>query len=524
MPIDPASLDQGYAASKKGGIDAGSLDKEYAEHKKSGLDRFQEQAMSGGVEGAVGGMQDVLSNMPPFSAFKNNPAMPWLRGVGGVVDEAGRRLMGPAGKLLHPGVFNPFVSPLEKEEPYLAPQPTSFLGKAERFLGNVGGGAMLGIEPGAESAAVRAASKLTPELKAAGELEGKGVRVLGIKPEEAHANWTRHMYDQSLEEIGLKYPKDGPIGTEGNDELQGMIDHAYSTVLDLAHTRFDGRLLVGMQALANRAKTSGVKAAQVKQIQQLYRDIGRVYNKGRIDGNDYKQIVRMIRETANQLRRGGVSSQKAADFLVGRNTKSSTASLLDLVRNNLERNAGPEVSQRLQAVDRAYSKAARVGEATGKAAATQGGKFSPAQLSRAAESGAKRAGGKRTYQRGNARMQDVAEKGRLALSLSGKPRGLDRFTNRALAILGGDLLGSLVPGGGMISRAAGRLGAGIAEPYIEGLMLRGKGTAQRADLSRLARSSPPKGMSLKPRTIIKPVGPVVGAAEGAKHARREKHE
>jgi hypothetical protein len=527
MPVDFRALEEAQEPKAKG-VDFDALERQVSTpHIPAGhtpLTRWEAQGLSGGVEGFVGGMQDVLTNLPPLSGLQNSPAMPWLRGVGGLVDEAGRRLMGKGGQLLHPGALNPFISPLEKEEPYLAPQPTSLLGKAERFMGNVAGGSLLGVEPSAERAAVSGIKALTPELKAAGELEGRGVRVLGVKPEEAEANWHRHTYDEALAEIGLKYPENGPTGTKGNDELQGMLDHAYGTVLDLAHTRFDSRLLTGMQALANDARRSGVKRAQIKQLQRLYQDIGRVYNKGRLTGDDYKEIVRMIREKANELSRGGVSSQMAAKYLTGRGGKGTKVSLLDLVRNNLERNSGPEVSKRLQAVDRAYAKAARIGEATGKAEATQGGKFSPAQLSRAISQRAAKTGDLRRYQRGNANMQDVAQKGQLALSLSGKPRGLDRFTNRALAILGGDLLGSLVPGGGFVSRAVGRLGAGIAEPYIEGAVLRGKGSLQRADLARAARSTPPPGMSLKPRTALKPAGAVVGGTEAVKHARHKEEE
>jgi hypothetical protein len=354
----------------------------------------------------------------------------------------------------------------------------------------------------------RAPPHLTPRLKAAGELEAKGHKVLGQLPEVAHDNWIRWVYNQALAPIGKSIGHKEAVGTVGAAKIRRLVMEAYDRANARARGIYDVNLRRSMDLLIpSFAKRRGVDLEP--QYRSVYdRWVKKVKSRFDASGNASGQTIgttisELRAEAAKQRRlaaKGGKDAaqhEMLADMLASNNEDAGSYSIVRALRENMDRSSSPDVVAALKKADQAYSRVMRVRDAT-RAARNQGGHFTPTHLMSAVDKGATRAGAANAVAEGRAVMQREAQVGLDALKPLERSDALKMLQRSPTWILGG-LPGALLghqfapgffgealglAGGAAISDFLGRLIPQEAKPR-PGLVT---GPLERRKLAKVATS------------------------------------
>ncbi len=290
------------------------------------------------------------------------------------------------------------------------------------------------------------------------EARGKGIE-----------QFNKAALNRALAPLGQKTDK---IGREGFKEVKQAIGQAYDDVLSQVNVTVDRNFMDDMANL--RSMAQNLPEAQANQFDNLLDNLvlSRFTPAGKMSGETMKKVESELgRKASNYMR------DASADV---RDMGAALKEAQNVLRQQVMRN-NPSKAEELQRINEAFANYARLRRASSAVGAEEG-VFSPAQLLSAVKAEDKTVG-KAGFSQGKAKLQDLAEAGKVVLGSkvpnSGTADRLAAQLNNPLAIpgmVGGAAVG--IPASLLYSQPAQRL-------LNQALMAkRGQGTQRLADLLR----------------------------------------
>lgn len=229
-----------------------------------------------------------------------------------------------------------------------------------------------------------------------------------------------------LSPIGMKLPKD-KAGREAIDYVESTLSSKYDSLLPKLSAKADVQFLNDVSNATQRATTlTPEKATQLRSIlnSQLW---GR-FTRGQTGGSAMNgETLKKVESELGRLQRNFRSSAVADDREMSLILQDVQSSLRDLIgRNN------PQYAKELAPINEGWANFVRVQ----RAALTNDGTFTPAQLARSVKSQDK-SRNKGAYARGDALMQDLAESGQSVLGSTVPDSGTPFRAMTAAGVLGG---------------------------------------------------------------------------------------
>lgn len=411
--------------------------------------RLAAGAMGGAATGAAMPVLAPAAGDGDFWTQKANQAA-----LGGATGAAGSAVMSGVGRMLNPQT-RPEVTDLLRRG--VTPTP-----------GQAAGGAVRRVEEGLKSVPFLGDSIKAGERRAVDQ-------------------FNRAAIDDVLAPLGKSLPKDASMGHKAVEAAGDMVSDSYNTLLPKLVARVDQKFAGDLGNLANLSQNMNpAQAAQFKRIldNQL---VSKFSQGGVISGESIKTAESQLGRFASDYLRSSDADQR----MLGSALREAQSILRGLVERS-----NPQYAKELTANNAAWARLVRVERAAGYQNAADG-VFSPAQFMGAVR-GADNSMRKRSFARGNALMQDLAESGKTVLGNTVPDSGTPfRLTNMGL-MGGGYMLDPTIPIG---IGAASALYSSPAQKALTALI------AQRPDALRAAgrgatAAAPRVGAALAPLGLL----------------------
>lgn len=254
--------------------------------------------------------------------------------------------------------------------------------------------------------------------------------------DKAVESFNKAAYNRALAPIGETY-KGTAVGREGVKAVGGTLSEKYDSLMPHLKMTPDDTFLNTIFSI--RKEASALPGEQEKQLENILNDrvLSRIDLHGALNGADFKQVESEL----SHLSRTYKSSADAGHRELGDAIEDISTAL----RENLERTSAPEVRQELAKLNTAYSVLVRLENASARSA-VKGGVFSTEDLLGAIKAGDKSTR-RRSFARGDALLQDFAEKAHTVLKSSNLAKG-ERVLKVGPGVLGAGLGGAVggVPG------------------------------------------------------------------------------
>ncbi len=363
-----------------------------------------EQATEGaGVAGTVGdiagsvALTAPLAVIPGAATLKGSTAIG--AGVGGIGSEENRVQNALLGGALS-GVTNAVTRGVSRTiSPKVSPEVRALIDQHIRLTpGQIAGGAVKRAEESLKSVPV----------------VGQSIRNAEVRASE---DFNRAALNRALAPLGESLPKNAQVGHEVVEQVGRKISQAYDSLLPKLNVVADQQF--GQEVAKIHAMSAHLPEMQAKQFESILRDkvIGKFTSSGRMSGETMKEIESELGRFTRMYGR----SENPDHRLLGDAFKETQS----VLRRMVER-GNPQYADELTKINEAYANLLRVENAAGRLGSKEG-VFSPSALkgaSRAMDSSLR----KRSFSRGNALMQDLAESGERVLGSrvpdSGSPERL----------------------------------------------------------------------------------------------------
>lgn len=261
----------------------------------------------------------------------------------------------------------------------------------------------------------------------------------------------RGVYQDALNEIGVKLPDDIQAGSDGVRFVRKQIGDVYNDLQSTAQFAPRGQFIRDMQDIRTTlAQTAPSKLGQFDEI--VSNQLARKLRGGVMDGQQWADSRSFISKTARDQRLGNPDPDRIG-------FSEALTDLNNAINDQVAINSPAGLRPRLQAANRAYARYAQIEGAAGSpAASNQGNVFGPAQYTAAIRKGSTKAqkstNSGMNAQTGNA-AQDVLGQhypnsgtaGRAALGAVGLGAGY---------LINPAVLGGAIGLGGMYATKAGR--------------------------------------------------------------------
>lgn len=286
-------------------------------------------------------------------------------------------------------------------------------------LGAAGGGIVHGVgtaaagligprlSPAANTLA-QAGVRLTPGQMADGagrrvedalaSVPGVGVMIRGAQRQGVE-DFNRAALDEALAPIGGKIGPKVAAGRDAIGDAQRQTSAFYDKLLKGARFKVDAQFATDVANLKGMVKAlPDQQAAQFDAI--LNQRVGkRLSPTGTMDGETFKDVESELTNLANRYRRSPMAGEK--------DLGDALDELKHQLRDGLER-SNPGIAPELAKANRAYAMLSRVEDASMRRG-TADGIFTPADLLGAVRGDARRTGRRKSFARGDALMQGLAE-------------------------------------------------------------------------------------------------------------------
>ena len=267
----------------------------------------------------------------------------------------------------------------------------------------------------------------------------------GIKGAQRRSieDFNRAVYDDVLEPLGTKLPRDVEVGHFGVKAVGDRISQAYDDVLDGVDIRLDDQFIAKMQELKGMVDFLPAPSQRLFN-KQMKEAVAQRINAGGMDGKTYKLIDSDLKRLVRQYE----GSPKPMDQEVGRALNEAVAAFDDLFARS-----APDRAAQKAAADKSFAMLVRLEKASADTPQEAMGVFTPARLSMAAK-GTSSAARKRDFARGEALMQGTAKDGMDILPQNIADSGTaERIANMAL-LGGGYAIDPTVAGAALAVRGA----------------------------------------------------------------------
>lgn len=230
--------------------------------------------------------------------------------------------------------------------------------------------------------------------------------IISAAEKRATKDFNRVAINQSLSNIGQKLPDNVPIGHEAIEHADQLISDAYDALVPNLQGKLDRPFMADLVKI-NRMGKTGLPDTEAKDLTGVIdrEIIKRFTPQGGITGESLKQIDSRLGTLMRDLRRSPKTYERDEGAAIGE-IKKSLLSMLE--RNN------PGAKDALGKIDRAYAEFQRVQVAAARQGAKDG-LFSPAQFLSAVRQ-LDPSMRKKAYSKGDALLQDLAEKAKNVLS------------------------------------------------------------------------------------------------------------